>query len=188
MIELGTQTSRVPCSRDSPGTTHAHDAAERVATSRRSHFVRTLAVVALLLTRPGLAHCAWTVDADGMCVRRWETSDLARGPLAIANAPLRPVRTMAGGAEYAWTNSDWWPWYTVPFGAVAIGISGAAGLLESAWWILTGLGDTLTGGYFELTPEPALDFSLQPVLSTVIEGPLPAPSEDRCGRPLADTK
>jgi hypothetical protein len=48
--------------------------------------------------------------------------------------------------------------------------------------------DTLTGGYFELTPERVLDRSVRPQLSTVITGSTPAPTEDRCGRILTAAK
>jgi len=91
---------------------------------------------------------------------------------------------MAGGAEYAWNKNEWWPWYGVVLGAAVVGVSGAAGLVEGLWWICTGVGDTLTGGYFELTPEAGLDFSLRPEVSAVIAGSPPAPTEDHCGRPL----
>ena len=91
---------------------------------------------------------------------------------------------MAGGAEYTWNKNEWWPWYPVVLGAAVVGVSGAAGLVEGLWWICTGVGDTLTGGYFELTPEAALDFSLRPEVSPVIAGSPPAPTEDHCGRPL----
>jgi hypothetical protein len=95
---------------------------------------------------------------------------------------------MAGGAQYAWNQSEWWPWHTLLFGAAVTGVSGAFGLVESVWWICTGVGDTLSGGYFELTPEAALNCSLQPELSAAIAGPAPAQTEDHCGRPLAATK
>jgi hypothetical protein len=55
--------------------------------------VPTLLIGAALIAQPTIAQCAWTVGADGTCVRQWATSDLLRGPVAIANAPLQPVRT-----------------------------------------------------------------------------------------------
>lgn len=114
---------------------------------------------------------------------------MLRGPLAIVNAPLQPVRAMAGGAEYSWHKSDWGPWYKFVLGSAVTGVAGAAGVVEGAWWIGTGLADTLTGGYFELTPEAALNRSVRPELSTVIsDSPPPTPTEDRCGRALAATK
>lgn len=113
---------------------------------------------------------------------------MLRGPVAIVNAPWQPVRTVAGGAEYAWNKSDWGPWYKVVLGSVVTGVAGAAGAVEGIWWVGTGLADTLTGGYFELTPEDALDRSVRPELSTAIAASAPAPTEDRCGRPLAATK
>ena len=150
--------------------------------------VRTLMVGAALIAQASVAHCAWTVDADGACVRKWAPSDLLRGPVAIANAPLLPVRTMVGGAEYAWNKQEWWWWHTVVLGSAVTGVSGAAGVVEGVWWAGTGVADVLTGGYFEIAPERATQRSVQPELSAVIAGTPPTPTEDRCGRPLAAGK
>lgn len=166
----------------------APDAARSAAMHSRPRFIRTLTIVAVLCARAGVAHCAWTVDAGGACVRKWAPSDLLRGPVAIVNAPLRPVRGAAGAAEYAWNKSEWRWWYTVVLGSAVTGVGAAAGLVEGVWWVGTGLADTLTGGYFEITPEGALDRSVRPELSTVIAGSAPAPTEDRCGRSLAASK
>jgi hypothetical protein len=161
--------------------------ARSMATRLQRRFVQSLAVAAVLCAHAAVAHAVWTVDADGACVHEWASSDMLRGPLAIACAPLRPLRTTAGGVDYAWNQSEWGPWHTVLFGAAVTGISAAAGLMEGVWWIGTGLGDTLTGGYFELTPDAGLEFSLRPVVSPVLAGS-PPPTEDRCGRPVATTK
>ena len=155
---------------------------------RRMRCARILAIAAVLCARAGVAHGAWTVDADGTCVRKWEPSDMLRGPKAMFTAPLQPVRTTAGGAEYAWNKSEWSPWYRVVLGSALTGVSAAAGTVEGVWWIGTGLADTLTGGYFEFTPERALDRSVQPQLSSAVSASPPEPAEDRCGRPLVAAK
>jgi len=67
-------------------------------------------------------------------------------------------------------------------------VSAASGLVEGLWWIATGTADTLTGGYFESSPERAMQRGVQPELSTTIAGAPPAPTEDRCGRTLVAAK
>jgi hypothetical protein len=148
-------------------------------------FVRTLTIAAALCAHASAAYCAWKVDPDGKCVRTWEP---LRGPVAIANAPFRPVRNMAEGAEYAWNKSEWGPWYKVVLGSAVVGVSGAVGLVEGLWWVGTGLGDTLTGGYFDISPQVAQDRSVRPELSVAIAPAPPAPAVDPCGRPLAAAK
>lgn len=154
----------------------------------RMRFTRALLVGAALLARASVAQCAWTVSADGTCVQEWAPSDLLRGPVAIANGPLLPVRTAIGGAEYAWNKTEWRWWYTVVLGSAVTGVSAAAGLVEGLWWVGTGTADLLTGGYFNIAPERATDRSVQPELSTVIARTPPAPTEDRCGRTVVAAK
>jgi hypothetical protein len=117
-------------------------------------------------------------------VQKWAPSDLARGPAAIINAPLLPVRTLIGGAQYAWNNQQWWWSHVFLLGPAATGASGALGAFEGVWWVCTGAADLLTGGYFELAPKEAVQLSVQPELSSAMTGPRPAPTEDPCGRPL----
>lgn len=148
--------------------------------------VRTaIAVAAGLLLQACIAHAAWTVDASGACVEQWAPSDLLRGPTAIVNTPLLPVRTLAGGAEYAWNTAEWWPWQIGILGPAVTLFCGAWGVVEGTWWITTGLADTLTGGYFAIAPERATQLSIQPDIPLVITDAAPAPTatEDRCGRP-----
>lgn len=146
-----------------------------------------LLLLALALAIPaGVARGAWSVDEAGVCVKRWGASDMLNGPTAILNGPILPFRQMAGGAAYAWNTPEWWPWQIAVMGPGVTLFSGAAGLLEGTWWITTGLADTLTGGYFGLSPEPATELSIAPQVSTMIAdaGPPPPPTTDRCGRPL----
>lgn len=141
--------------------------------------------LALLAAADG-ARAAWVVDADGACVERWTSADLLRGPTAIVNAPLLPFRTLAGGAEYAWNTEAWWPYQIAVLGPAVTLFAGAFGVLESTWWIGTGLADTLTGGAFALAPEPATQLSIAPQVPSVIaDAPEKAPTTDKCGRPLA---
>jgi hypothetical protein len=140
-----------------------------------------LGVGAALLLHAAIAQGASVISADGACVDTWEPRDVLRGPTAIVNAPLLPVRTTIGGAEYAWNRTEWRWWHTVLLGSAETAMSAAAGMVESIWWICTGTADTLTGGYFSLAPERATQISVQPELSTVISGKPPT-EPDRCGR------
>lgn len=155
-----------------------------LAMRARMRFARTVIIAAALMARAGVAECAWMVDADGACVQRWAPSDLLRGPAAIANAPLLPVRNLAGGAQYAWNTKEWWPWQIAALGPAVTLISGAGGVLEGVWWAGTGVADTLTGGYFAIAPERATQLSVRPEVSSLIAdaGAAPKLPGDRCGR------
>ena len=145
-----------------------------------------LAVLAAVLLLPLTARAAWVVDADGACVEQWTSADLLAGPTAIVNAPLLPFRSMAGGAVYAWNTDAWWPYQIAILGPAVTAFSGAFGVVEAAWWVGTGLADTVTGGYFGISPERATELSISPDVPTVIADATPAtPPTDRCGRPLA---
>lgn len=146
-----------------------------------------LMVGAALLARASVALCVWTVNADGSCVQEWGAQDMLRGPAAIVNAPLLPVRTSVGGVEYAWNKIEWRWWHTALLGTAVTGASTAAGVFEGLWWVGTGAADTLTGGYFHLAPEPATQLSVQPEVSTVISDKPPTP-EDHCGRAAVAAK
>jgi hypothetical protein len=113
---------------------------------------RTVIVAALLVTSANLANGAWTVGADGVCAEHWAPRDLLRGPTAIVNGPLLPLRTLAGGAQYAWNSKEWWPWEIALMGPAVTAASGAGGAVEGIWWVGTGVADTLTGGYFAIAP------------------------------------
>ena len=151
---------------------------------------RVLLIAAALAARADIAQCAWTVDAAGACVRQWSSDDLLRGPTAITSGMLLPARTLAAGADYAWHKTEWWPGQIAILGPAATAFCGVMGIVEGGWWATTGLADTLTGGYFELAPEPATTRSTQPTLPLVMMDPhsIPTPTEDHCGRPLAAAK
>jgi hypothetical protein len=97
--------------------------------------IRFVVIIAAALIAPtSVAQCAWVVETDGACVQKWEPSDLLRGPAAVANAPLLPIRTLAGGAQYAWNTAEWWPWQIMALGPAVTLFSGAAGVVEGVWW------------------------------------------------------
>ena len=113
---------------------------------------------------------------------------MLRGPAAIVNAPLQPLRTTAGGAQYAWHKKEWGWWYKAVLGTAVTAVAGAAGAVEGLWWVGTGAADTVTGGYFGISPERATQFDMQPELSTVVSGKPPEQTEDPCGRAIVAAK
>ena len=142
-------------------------------------------VVALVMSADR-APAAWSVDASGNCVERWGPSDMLNGPKAILNGPILPFRQMAGGAVYAWNTDEWWPYQIVGLGPGVTLFSGAAGVLEGTWWVVTGVADTVTGGYFGASPPQATELSISPQVSSMIaDAKTPTPTTDNCGRPLA---
>src|SRR5437867_4649339 len=58
--------------------------------------VRVSVLLMVVLWASG-ALAAWVVDERGECVRAWTPASLARGPVAMLNAPLVPLRSAAGG-------------------------------------------------------------------------------------------
>ena len=58
-------------------------------------------------------------------------------------------------------------------------VSGAFGMFEGVTWVGRGLIDTLTGGYFGVSPDRATTWSWKPTLPFPIRADV-----DACGRPL----
>jgi len=116
-----------------------------------------LLLLALLLAQPGRFAHADTESAP------WTAASLLRGPTAIANAPFVPFRSAVGGAHVALDDPVAGVkrrMILVP--ALTLG-GGAMGLVDAGVWLVSGLADTFTGGYFALAPEPATHFSLDPI-------------------------
>ena len=107
---------------------------------------------------------------------------MARGPAAIVNAPLVPFRSAAGGVLEATEKggSGFMQRAVVPtmLGVVGLGM----GVVESVIWVMTGVADTLTGGYFGISSEEATQLSVAPIRPYFSDRP--PPETDRCGRSL----
>jgi hypothetical protein len=153
--------------------------------------VLLLLVLSLLALSASAARAEWVVDAEGKCVRIWTPASLARGPLAIADAPLVPARYLAGGIDELGDPPD--PaWSKVERGGFAAGyvpLAGVTGFGAMLSSIGFGLMDTLTGGYFELTPDDPQRFTVQPEKLGVFspeafDGTRSEQRLDNCGRPL----
>ncbi len=138
-------------------------------------------VLAIVVLRASGALAAWVVNERGECVREWTPASLARGPAAIANAPLLPVRTAVGGVEVAREDKTPGTKGKVLLPPILAIAGGGMGLAESLIWIGTGLADTVTGGYFAVAPEEATELSVQPVRPAFLASP-GRPAVDRCGR------
>ena len=140
-----------------------------------------LVLAALTARRAG---AVWVVDGHGACVEEWQAADLLRGPSAIANAPLLPVRTAVGG--YRLASDDRTPGLERKIllpPMLTLG-GGAMGFFESLYWVGTGLADTLTGGVFAIAPVEATRFSVAAVRPGFAP-PAGGPATDPCGRPSA---
>ncbi len=145
---------------------------------------RLILLLAIAL-HAGVARAGWVVNDHGECVRAWTSASLARGPLAILNAPLLPVRSLVGGVQMA--NDDRVPGLRrkillTPLLAVG---GGVMGVVESVIWLGAGLADTVTGGYFAVAPDEATELSVSPVPPAFAESPGASrePATDPCGRP-----
>src|SRR5437899_12821018 len=115
---------------------------------------RLLVAALVLSVHSSGARAAWRVDERGECVREWTPASLARGPAAMLNAPLLPVRTAVGGVLVARGDPTPNPGLArkviLPPALAVVG--GGMGLVESIIWLGTGLVDTVTGGWFEVAP------------------------------------
>ena len=116
-----------------------------------------LTTVALLLTLGGgMASAAWVVNEHGDCERAWSGDSLLRGPTAIVNAPLVPFRSAVGGALLAGEDPAAGGVQRAVILGPALTVGGLAmGMVEAGIWLVGGLADTLTGGYFAIAPEEA---------------------------------
>ena len=93
----------------------------------------------------------------------WTTDSLLRGPTAIVNAPLAPVRTAIGGAQLATDDPVADMKRKIMLTPLLTLGGGAMGLIDAGVWLVTGLADTLTGGYFAIAPELATHLSVEPI-------------------------
>ena len=141
--------------------------------------VGVLALVAALRASGALG--AWVVNERGECGRAWTTASLGRGPSAMLNAPLAPVRSAVGGFRVAHDDRspDLKSKILLP-PLLTLG-GGAMGLVDAAVWLGTGLADTVTGGYFEVAPEEATRLGVEPIVPAFARVPGRG-STDRCGR------
>jgi len=142
-------------------------------------------VVALVLVLAAHANAAWVVNERNECVRAWDASSLARGPVAMLNAPLLPFRSAAGGFLVARDDQQTGLRRKILLTPLLTLGGGAMGLVESGIWLGAGLADTATGGYFAVAPEEATELSLAPERPSLMsDSPAvrrDAP-KDRCGR------
>ena len=112
---------------------------------------RLLLGLACVVATPAWATSEWQRDADGECVRVWNASELSRGPIAMTNGLILPVREFVGGLQDG------------AAGIVLSPVSAVAGVLEGAGWIVSGLLDTVTGGAFAISPDGMATLRVEPV-------------------------
>jgi hypothetical protein len=150
----------------------------------RRTMTKPIVLLLLALSVPSLARAGWVVNERGECVEEWTTASLARGPAAIANAPLLPVRSAVGGVALARDDKSPGKGRSVLLPPLLAIAGGGMGLVESCIWLGTGLVDTVTGGYFSVAPEEATELSVEPVRPLFISDPR-RDVTDRCGRKKA---
>jgi len=145
--------------------------------------VRGLALALIVLWARG-ALAAWVVNERGECVRAWTPASLVRGPAAMLNAPLLPLRSAVGGVLVARDDRSPGMQGKILLPPTLAVVGGGIGLVESVIWLGTGLTDTATGGYFEMAPDEATRLGVEPVRPTFIAAAPRPPREsgDRCGR------
>jgi hypothetical protein len=111
--------------------------------------------ILLVLVIPVRAYGKWKVDPAGECTYRWTPSSLLRGPREILEAPVRPI-AIIGEGMIIFLPEGLNPVAAAGLGAVGVLVLGTAGVLEMPFVLGAGIGDTLTGGYFEIGPEEPL--------------------------------
>ena len=112
--------------------------------------------VFLVLAIPGQVRGEWNVDPAGECVYRWTPSSLLRGPREIVEAPVRPI-AVVGEGMIVFVPEGLNPVAAACLGIVGVLVLGTVGILEMPFVLGAGIGDTVTGGYFEMGPEKPLE-------------------------------
>lgn len=152
---------------------------------RKARAILGLGLLLAVGTTRTVAASTWQVDQYGNCSRVWEPSDMARGPKAIINTPLEPIRVLVGALQM-WP--EFWKVAVVPSGVITVpaltAFALAMGAIETPIWAIGGLFDTLSGGYFEIAPDRAVDLSVQPIRPLFMPVTPELKTTDRCGRPL----
>src|SRR2546429_9818033 len=123
--------------------------------------VRVSVLLMVVLWASG-ALAAWVVNETGECVRAWTPASLVRGPAAMLNAPLLPLRSAVGGVLVARDDRSPGMKGKILLPPMLAVVGGAIGLVESAVWLGSGLTDTATGGDFEVAPEEATRLRVEP--------------------------
>ena len=143
-----------------------------------------VAALAVVVLQASGAPAAWVVNERGECVRAWTPASLVRGPAAMLNAPLLPLRSAAGGVLVAREDRSPGMQGKILLPPTLAVVGGGIGLVESVIWLGTGLTDTATGGYFEMAPDEATRLGVEPVRPTFVASASRPPREsgDRCGR------
>lgn len=140
-----------------------------------------LLATSMLVAAP-VARAGWVVNATGECQQAWIAPPAAQGPVAMLNALPLPFRQAVGGGQVAAATD------TKGKGAVATGLSWPAlifggfgvGLIELPIWFITGLGDTLTLGAFDMVPNDAKALTLTTVRPRFLDAASATPAS--CGQ------
>jgi len=135
----------------------------------------------------------WVVDENGRCVEKWSPSSLERGPVAVGDAPLVPMRVAAGaGPELRQPGRPGFTGDSFFFRALYVPLNLVTGVQAALSQASFGVMDVATGGYFGFADDDPKSFTVKPEPLGVL-GPLGVPRLaphpiDACGRvvyPLA---
>ena len=136
-------------------------------------------LLALLLNGAavGVAHAGWS-RVDGKCVEHWDAGHLVRGPRAIINGVLLPVRSAIGGLFFA-VDTCGRKWSCVPMAPLWLVGSTLWGAGEGVYWATAGVLDTPTLSGLRLAPARSTEFRLHPTVPFLHQDP-PERLERRC--------
>lgn len=120
--------------------------------SRFAGGVLAILPVVWLVAAAAAAEPRWERDAEGRCVRVWTPSELARGPVGLANGLILPVRALAGSPRGGVAG--------IALAPVSLLVAGVEGL----GLVCAGFTDLVTGGVFAVVPDGSSRLRVDPVL------------------------
>jgi len=143
-----------------------------------------------LLCAAAPSPAAWLVDEHGACVRRWTPRSLLIGPAMVLDAPLVPIRFIAGGAVQAaeCPPAECSGGRRVWLGTAGVLLGAVYGPLVGFMDLGMGVFETLTGGYGDLFPPDPTRLTLRPIRFVAVGDSCCVfarprdPTVDRCGR------
>ena len=108
----------------------------------RSPFLLSLSLVAglvALAAEPAYGRSTWERNDAGECVRVWSAAELGRGPIAMTNGILLPIREAVGGSAdgvHVQTRSAWDVLRVFGAGIEVPSSHLAAGIVEPVAWAM----------------------------------------------------
>ncbi|MEO8603095.1 MAG: hypothetical protein ABI629_11020 [bacterium] len=147
-------------------------------------------IVVCLLGTLAPARAEWLVNQQGACVRQWTPDSLLLGPAVILDVPLLPIRFIEGGVVEAaeCPAEECGVAKRTGLGVAGVIIGALSGFFGVFSDVVTGFGDTVTGGVFEFTAPDPTRLTLWPIRFVPLAdvycffGRPQDPTIDPCGR------